>query len=696
MTEPVNHVVKDGIAVIRIDNPPVNALSHAVRLGLLESFRSCRDADGVRAIVLYCAGRSFIAGADIREFGKPLKPPSLPDVINEIEASPIPVVAAIHGTALGGGLEVAMGAHYRVAAPAAKFGLPEVNLGLLPGAGGTQRLPRLVPISEAATTITGGKPIGASHALSIGLIDQISEETPERAGIAFAENLVADGHGPRPTSALPCNVIEADKFHDLRARVEKNARGAIAPVTCLEALQGAMELPFNDGIAQERALFFKLMESDQRAAMVHAFFSERKVAKIRELEGAAPRAADVIGVIGGGTMGAGIAASGLLNGLNVVLVERDAAAVRAANDRVIGILDGAVKRGKLSEQARERILTEQFQAQSEMTALSDADLVIEAVFESIDVKKDVFQQLDSICKEGAVLASNTSYLDLNKIAAFTNRPEDVIGLHFFSPAHVMRLLEIVVGEATAPDVVATGFALAKKLKKIAVRAGVCDGFIGNRILTAYNKANYNMVLDGASPYQIDKALTGFGLAMGPFAVADLAGLDIGFANRKRLAPTRDPKEQYPEFADRLCENGWLGQKTGMGFYIYDAPGKPGRPNPEAEAIIDAERKEKGIDAEDFSEEEIVTRYMAAHVNEAARIVEEGIALRPLDVDVTMINGYGFPRWRGGPLHYADTVGLDKILSDIERLSRADMHFWQPAPLLKRLAEYGNPFASLND
>lgn len=697
MTNHVNLSMNGEIAVIRVSNPPVNALSHSVRTGLQSRLAEALVDEQVKAIVICRDGRSFIAGADIREFGKPSKEPILPELIDQFEASPVPVVAAIHGNALGGGLELALGAHYRVALEGSQVGLPEVTLGLLPGAGGTQRLPRLIGMKAAAEMITGGKPLSASKALALGLVDKIVNGADIcAAGVEFAKEVIAEGKGPRPISRLDCKGLPPEDVQKLRAKITRSAKGAIAPLVCLQALDAASELSFPEGMKRERQLFLELMDSDQRAALMHAFFSERWVGKLPEIKGVEPRAFAQIGVIGGGTMGAGIAVSALLNGLDVTLAERDFDAAEAAKERVAGMLADAVARGKLAEDKRTAILATQFRATANYEDFSETDLVIEAVFESMEVKKEVFSKLDQVCRRGAILASNTSYLNINEIAVMTKRPQDVIGLHFFSPAHVMRLLEVVVGAQTAPDAVATGFALAKKLRKIAVRAGVCDGFIGNRVLSHYNKAIYNMVLAGASPFAVDKALTKFGLAMGPFAVSDLAGLDIGWANRKRLAPTRDPEDTYPEFADRLCEMGRFGRKTGRGFYIYDEGVRTGQPDPEVDEIIAAERAEKGVLPRDIDATEIVDRYMAAMVNEAARIVEEGIALRPLDVDVTLLNGYGFPRWRGGPMQYADTVGVKKILNDIKRFGEEGARFWQPAPLLERLAAEKKTFASLND
>ena len=442
-------------------------------------------------------------------------------------------------------------------------------------------------------------------------------------------------------------------------------------------------------------LFIELMTSDQRLGMVHAFFSERAVSKLPELKGVAPRALAEIGVIGGGTMGAGIATAALLSGLKVTMLEMTDDAASAARGRIEGNLQGALKRGKISADQFTTLTTQALSLATDYNALAQVDLVVEAVFEDMSVKKTVFTQLDAVCKPGAILASNTSYLDIDEIAACTSRPEDVIGLHFFSPAHVMKLLEVVVADKTAIDVVATGFALGKMLNKITVRAGVCDGFIGNRILAAYRTCADHMILDGASPYQIDAAMTKFGFAMGPFAVADLAGLDIGWASRKRLAPTRDARERVPSFPDKLCEDGHFGQKTGKGYYVYEAGKRGGTPNPDVPALIEANRAELDITPREFSDEEITRRYMCAMVNEAAKVVGEGIARRPLDVDMTLLFGYGFPRYRGGPLKWADIQGLDGILADINSYAKEDDYFWQAAPLLQKLVAEGRTFDDLN-
>lgn len=697
MTEPVRYTVEDGVAVIIVDNPPVNALSQAVRAGLAAAVKRF-EADADAAVAVICGeGRTFIAGADIREFGKPMAEPFLPDVIDRIETCTKPVVASLHGTALGGGLEVALGCHARVALASARVGLPEVTLGILPGAGGTQRLPRLAGAEAALDLITSGRHAAAVEALKLGIVDAVVEgEDPLAAGLAFARTMIANGNKGRRSGEIDPGARDEALFADWRAKTKKSARGQISPMVAIDAIEAAYDLPFTEGMARERELFKELMASDQRAGLIHAFFAERAVAKIPEAEAARPREVASIGVIGGGTMGSGIAVAALNSGLPVTLVERDEASVERARGIVAKLLDDGVRRGKLSEARRDQILSRDFSIATDYSALAGTDLVIEAVFEDMDVKKDVFRRLDGIAKAGAILATNTSYLDVNEIAAETSRPQDVIGFHFFSPAHVMRLLEVVVADRTAADVVATGFALAKKLRKVAVRAGVCDGFIGNRLLNTYRKAADYMVEDGASPYQIDAALVAFGFPMGPFAVSDLAGLDIAWAGRKRRAATRDPRERTVGIADRICERGWFGQKTGRGYYLYEPGARRGSPDPEVEAIIAAERQAKGIVPRSFTDEEIVSRYMAAMINEAAKIVEEGIALRPLDVDVTMIAGYGFPRWRGGPMHYADRLGLDTVLAELRRLCAEDAFFWEPSPLLVRLAGDGETFASLNE
>ncbi len=694
MSSEVSMSVQGAVAIITIDNPPVNALSQSVRQGLCDQMDAAEADDAVKAIVIVGKGRAFIAGADITEFGKPPMDPQLPDVCDRIEASPKPVIAAMHGVTLGGGLEVAMAAHYRVAVPSAKLGLPEVNLGLIPGAGGTQRLPRLVGAEKAIEIITSGRPISAGDANALGLVGEVREGTPEENGIAFAEALIEEGAGPRPVTALPApEPLDWDAVHDM---VLAKGRGLKAPAAAVRAVQAASETSYPEGLAEERRIFAELLGSDQSKGMIHAFFNERAVSNLPELKGVESRSFAHIGVIGGGTMGAGIATAALLAGCNVTLIEMSPEAAEAAKARISGNLQGAVKRGKVSPEQFEAMTEQALVMAVDYAALGEADLVIEAVFEDMGVKKEVFTKLDTICKPGAVLATNTSYLNVDEIAAVTQRPGDVIGLHFFSPAHVMKLLEVVVAEKTAPDVVATGFALGKALGKISVRAGVCDGFIGNRILATYRTAADHMVLDGASPYEIDKALVEFGFAMGPYAVADLAGLDIGWSVRKRKrAEGLHPKARDATYADKLCEAGHFGQKTGKGYYVYEAGKRAGVPNPDVPALIEADRAAQGITPRDFSHEEIVRRYMAAMVNEAAKVVGEGIARRPADVDMVLLFGYGFPRYRGGPMKWADTVGLDALLADIKSYAQDDDYFWQPAPLLEELVASGRSFEDLN-
>ena len=693
MSDKVTLDIQGDIAVLRIRNPPVNALSQEVRAGLLSCLEQAEGADGVRAVVIVGEGRAFIAGADIKEFGKPPQEPWLPDVCNRIEASPLIVVASMHGVSLGGGLEVALSAHYRVAQPSARVGLPEVHLGLIPGAGGTQRVPRLTGAEKAIDIITTGRHVKAAEAAEMGLIDKVEEGDPEAVGVAYARELLESGAPRRPVSELPAPAaIDWDAAYDA---VLKKGRGQISPAQAVRAVQAAAEQPFDQGLRTERQMFMDLMQTDQRQGMIHAFFSERAVSNLPELKGVEPRALQSIGIIGGGTMGAGIATACLLAGMNLVLIEMTAEAAQAARERIAGNLSGALKRGKISQEKHDHLLTIALEVSQNYDSLASVDLVIEAVFEDMGVKKEVFGKLDAVCKPDAVLATNTSYLDINEIAAATSRPADVIGLHFFSPAHVMKLLEIVVADQTAPEVVATGFALGRALDKVSVRAGVCDGFIGNRILAHYRDAAGHMVLDGASPYQIDKAVVDFGFAMGPHAVSDLAGLDIGWATRKRKAPHRHPAERIPTYIDRLCEQGHFGQKTGEGYYLYEKGQRGGTPNPKIPELIAAEQAERGITPRPFTDEEIVRRYMCAMVNEAAKVVGEGIARRPLDVDMVLLFGYGFPRYWGGPMKWADIQGLPQVLGWIESYAAEDPWFWEPAPLLKELVAEGRTFDDLN-
>jgi len=701
-TGPVARAMHGDILVVTIDNPPVNALGVDVRRGLTAAIDAAGADAAVKAVLIVGSGKTFIGGADIREFGKPPMAPFLPDVCNGIEACGKPVVAVIHGAALGGGLEIALAAHYRLALPGAKLGLPEVALGLLPGAGGTQRTPRLIGAAAALDMMLSGRHVGAAEAAKLGLVDRVVDGAdPLAAGLAYAQELVQGGAPVRRTrdaAHLADTAAQRAAIDSARAETAKKSRGLFSPLKIVDAVQGALELPFDDGQALERKLFLECLDSPQRAGLVHAFFAERETARAPETRSAKPRPIESIGVVGGGTMGAGIAVAVLDAGLPVTMIERDDEALARGRKHVEKVYDGLIAKGRITPDAKDATMA-RFSGSTSYDALAQADLVIEAVFEDMAVKHAVFAELDRVCKPGAVLATNTSYLDIDEIAAAISRPQDVVGLHFFSPANIMKLLEIVVPAKVADDVVATAFDLAKKLRKVPVRAGVCDGFIGNRILAVYGQAAHAMMEDGASPYQIDKALRDFGYPMGPFQVSDLAGGDIGWATRKRRAPTRDPRARYVQIADRLCERGWFGQKTGRGYYLYPDGARVGTPDPEVEAIIDAERARAGTLSgkapRSFNDAEIVRRYLAAMINEGANVVHQKIALRPLDVDVTFVHGYGFPRYRGGPMHYADTVGLPTILADIREFAEEDPLFWQPSPLLVELVDKGANFASLN-
>lgn len=701
-TGPVARAMHGDILVVTIDNPPVNALGVDVRRGLTAAIDAAGADAAVKAVLIVGSGKTFIGGADIREFGKPPMAPFLPDVCNGIEACSKPVIAVIHGAALGGGLEIALAAHYRLALPAAKLGLPEVALGLLPGAGGTQRTPRLIGAAAALDLMLSGRHVGAAEAAKLGLVDRVVDGAdPLAAGLAYAQELVQGGAPVRRTrdaTQLANTAAQRAAIDSARAETAKKSRGLFSPLKIVDAVQGALELPFDEGQALERKLFLECLDSPQRAGLVHAFFAERETARAPETRSAKPRPIESIGVVGGGTMGAGIAVAVLDAGLPVTMIERDDEALARGRKHVEKVYDGLIAKGRITPDTKNTTMA-RFNGSTSYDALAHADLVIEAVFEDMAVKHAVFAELDRVCKPGAVLATNTSYLDIDQIAAAISRPQDVVGLHFFSPANIMKLLEIVVPAKVADDVVAAAFDLAKKLRKVPVRAGVCDGFIGNRILAVYGQAAHAMMEDGASPYQIDKALRDFGYPMGQFQVSDLAGGDIGWATRKRRAPTRDPRARYVQIADRLCERGWFGQKTGRGYYLYPDGARVGTPDPEVEAIIDAERERAGALSgkapRSFSDAEIVRRYLAAMINEGANVVHQKIALRPLDVDVTFVHGYGFPRYRGGPMHYADTVGLPTILANIREFAKEDPLFWQPSPLLVELVDKGANFASLN-
>jgi 3-hydroxyacyl-CoA dehydrogenase len=694
----VRQELRSGILVVTVDNPPVNALGANVRRELRDAIEDAQKDPAVEAVLLVGAGRNFIGGADIREFGKPPMSPALPDVCDAIEACRKPVVAAIHGAALGGGLEIALAAHYRIALADARLGLPEVTLGLLPGAGGTQRAPRLLGAQAALDLMLSGRHIGAKEALALGLVDQVGETSDVLAeGFAYAQALLAVhalARRTRDANGLMDRAASRAAIEAARIETSKKSRGLYSPLKIVDAVQAALELPFDEGLRQERRLFLQCLDSPQRAGLIHAFFAEREVLKAPETRKAKPRAIASVGVVGGGTMGAGIAVAVLDAGLPVTMIERDDASLARGRAHIVKVYDGLIAKGRMTPEAKAAILA-RWSGSTSYDALGSADLVIEAVFEDMAVKQAVFAELDRVCKPGAVLATNTSYLDIDAIAASVSRPGDVVGLHFFSPANIMKLLEVVVPAQVSADVVATVFDLAKKLRKVPVRAGVCDGFIGNRVLAIYRAAADHMMEDGASPYQIDRAVREFGFPMGPFQVSDLAGGDIGWATRKRRAATRDPQQRYVQIADRICERGWFGQKTGRGYYLYADGARAGTPDAEVEAIIDAERERASVKPRAFTDDEIIRRYMAAMINEGANVVHQGIALRPLDVDVTFLYGYGFPRHRGGPMKYADTVGLAKVLADIREFAQQDPVFWKPSPLIVDLVERGATLASLN-
>ena len=694
----VSCAVDGAVALITMNKPPVNGLGADLRAGIVAALDQANANAAVKAIVLTGTAKAFSGGADVTEFGTPkaLREPNLRVVIALLEDNPKPVVAAISGVCLGGGLELALGAHFRVAGPDAMLGLPEVKLGLLPGAGGTQRLPRLLGVEAALNIIVSGNPVPAAQFADTPLIDLIADGDVIHAATQFARKVIADGLPLKRVRDL--NVIDpqAEAFLQFaRNSVAATAKHFPAPLKCVEAVAHALDKPFDEGLRLEREAFVALMVSPESRALRHVFAAERSAAKLPDVPQTTPlRTIGKVGVIGAGTMGGGITMNFLNAGIPVVLLETSQLALDKGVATIERNYQSSVNKGKLTQSKLDQRLA-LLSPTLGYESLRDADLVIEAVFEHIDVKEKVFRTLDEVCKPGAILASNTSYLDLDRIAAFTQRPADVIGLHFFSPAHVMRLLEVVRGARTAPDVLATCMALAKRIKKIAVVSGVCDGFIGNRMLARYGAAANGMINAGASPQQIDAALQKFGLAMGPFRMGDLAGLDIGWATRKRRAAEAGI-DMHPMIADKLCEAGRFGQKTGAGWYRYEAGKRDPIADPLTDELITQYRQSNHIIPRAVSDEELVERCIYALVNEGARILEEGIAARAGDIDVVYLNGYGFPLHRGGPMFYADSVGLPNVLRALRRFAAepgADLA-WQPAPLLVRLAEAGRGFLSL--
>jgi len=683
----VTTLTHDGdIAIVTLNSPPVNALSANVRDGLFEGFKQAIASDA-KAIVLICDGRTFIAGADITEFGGAMKGASLPEVQAQMENSPKPVIAAIHGTALGGGLEVALCAHYRVAVPSAKLGLPEVALGLLPGAGGTQRLPRIAGVEKALEMVTSGRHAPAKEALAMGLVDELVEEGKLKEGaIAFARKVVAEN---KPLVKVRDNNAKLEEakgkpeiFENFRKANARKFRGFLAPeynIRCIEAAVNSAT--FEEGLAVERKLFLELMSGPQSAAQRYYFFAERTAQKIPDVPDDTPvREIKKVGVLGAGTMGGGISMNFANVGIPVKIFEVNPQAL----ERGLGVIRKNYERsrGSTPEQIEQRMAL--LSGTLDMNDLADCDLVIEAVFERMDIKKDVFTKLDGIVKQGAILATNTSYLNVDEIASVTKRPQDVIGLHFFSPANVMKLLEVVRGEKTAKDVIATSMKLAKKIGKVAVLAGVCHGFIGNRMLAQRQREANKLVLEGAMPWDIDRVLYDFGFPMGPFAMSDLAGLDIGWVKENSKGET---------LRDVLCEMDRRGQKTGAGFYDYDE-NRTAKPSPVTEKIIQDFRAKKGINARTISDEEILERCVYPMINEGAKILEEGKAIRPSDIDVVWVNGYGWPVYRGGPMHYADQVGVDKVLAKIKEFQGALGDDFKPSALLEKLVAEGKKFSDL--
>ena len=691
----VSYELAGDIGIIRIANPPVNALSHAVRSGIADALAEAA-ADVSEAVLLLCTGRTFIAGADITEFGKPMQDPSLPEVITLLESHPQPVVAALHGTALGGGLEVAMAAHYRCAVPSAKLGLPEVKLGLLPGAGGTQRLPRLVGVKKALDMITGGAPISATAAQAAGLVDELLDDDLESGALAYTRGLVAAGAGPRPTGQLQVDDAPPPAFYDdYRAGIARRTRGLIAPGFIIELVELACNSDIETGQAQERERFLECRNSPQSAALRHVFFAERATGKLPDIPADTPvRDVSRVAVIGAGTMGGGIAMCFANAGIPVTIVEMQ----QENLDRGLGVVrrnyETSVKRGRFSQEQADGFLAN-LSGTLDYADIAAADVVIEAVFESMEVKKIVFGQLDATCKPGAILATNTSYLDVDEIAAVTNRPQDVIGAHFFSPANVMKLLEVVRAGKTAPDVVQTFMKLARKIGKIPVAVGVCHGFVGNRMLKGYGRQAQLLLLEGATPQQIDSAMEKWGLAMGPLAVGDLAGLDIGYRSRRDQGIESRAVKEFA-LADTLVEMERLGQKSGAGYYSYDPETRKRENDHTVQDLVESVAEQFGVTRRDVGEQEILDRLLLALVNEGANILEEGIAARPSDIDIVYLNGYGFPAWRGGPMFYADTLGLAEVVSRMAALKEATGDdCWEPAALLQKLLAEGSTLGSLN-
>jgi 3-hydroxyacyl-CoA dehydrogenase len=670
---PVAIKLVDRIVQIVIDNPPVNASNRAVRQGLMRAVAEICASSEIDAAVISCAGRTFVAGGDIREFDQPPLMPSLPEVCNAIENCTKPIVAAVHGTALGGGLEIALSCHARVFAKSAKFGLPEVKLGLVPGAGGTQRLPRLIGLERTLELVTSARLAGAVEALESGLADLVDDD-PVAAATAFAGSLV--GSQIRRTGALSVEPLTTARLLELRDAVVRKARGQESPVAAFDLTAASANVGLVDGMAQERAAFVDLMASSQSRALRHVYFAEREAFRVPDLLGILPRDVAKVGIVGAGTMGSGIAVALADAGLAVTVVDVAPAAREAGRGRVASTYENQVKSGRITgDQAQLRLNAISFADRFE--DLAEVDLVIEAVFEDMAVKKDLFGHLGRILREGAILATNTSYLDVGEIGAASGRPTDVIGLHFFAPANIMKLVEIVRSQASSTSALATAVALAKRLGKIPVVCGVCDGFVGNRILAAYRQQAEFMLEEGALPQDVDAAMVAFGFPMGPFAVSDLSGLDIAWARRKRLASIRDPNQRYSSrVADRLCQMGRLGQKTGSGWYRYVDNRR--EEDSIVRQVIEDVSRELGFLRRPINQETIQNRLQATMMNEARRILDDKIVLRGLDVDLAMIHGFGYPAWRGGPIFEATEIGIQDLLAELEAVQSKSGPGWEPA------------------
>ena len=696
----VHYEVRGNVALMTIDNPPVNPLSSGVRQGLHDGLTQALADDAVAAIVLTGAGRAFIAGADISEFGGKSEGPSLGDCLAAMDNSSKPIVAAINGTAFGGGLEVALCCHYRVIAPSAPVGLPEVKLGLLPGAGGTQRLPRLIGAEKALSFILSGDPIPGPAAVQMGIADHLSEGNIVEDGLSFAADIIAKGSPIRRIRDEEEIVRQArdntEIFDNARKNAARKMRKRFAPEMIVQCVEAAVNLgDFDAGLAVEQECFGKCLNHPQRESLIHMFFAEREVAKIPDVpKDTATQDITSAAVIGCGTMGGGIAMSFLNVGIPVIAVEMN----QEALDRGLGVIkknyDIQVQRGRMSAEEVDKRMS-LIRGTTDYADISDVDVIIEAIYENIDVKVETFKKMDAVAKPGAVLASNTSGLDIDKMAAATSRPEAVIGLHFFSPANVMKLLEIVRGENTSKEVIATSMKLGRTLNKIAVLSGNAPGFIGNRMLAGYTRQAGEIILQGATPYQVDNAILGFGMPMGPFQMNDLVGLDLGWRARKLGGMKPEDVPITARVADKLCELDRYGQKTSRGYYIYPEGSRAGQADPEVVKIVEETSAELGIERRPIEDEEVLKRCLYPLINEGARILEDGIAIRPCDIDIVYINGYGFPEVTGGPMFWADQIGLDNILADIKKFeAEYGGDIWKPAPLLEKLVAEGKSFASL--